>query len=88
MGRRVGNLSISPELLQQALGIECEILDARMNHFKGGWIELLVGSPMLPEQPEGSYPPPVNIEQLMKEKEDNNSYGNGSKERGEVFNLS
>ena len=64
--RRRAVLSISPELLLSLLGIKgkVNILDARVDHFQSGQIDIVLEGPHLPECPEGSYPLPRNLEEL------------------------
>lgn len=57
LGHR-GILRISENQLREYLQLEddIEILDARINFFNGGGIDLVVSGKSVPECPEGAYP--------------------------------
>ena len=50
-----GILRISPELLLKLLDIKGQILDARICHFDGGQLEIVLSGPEMPLCPEGAH---------------------------------
>ncbi len=71
-----GVVTISSKLLTDLLGIEVEIMDARVDHFQGGEIQLAISHPSLRDVPEGGFPYPVDLETLRKWKDENDNQEN------------
>ncbi len=68
MVKRRAIIHVSQELLISALKLppKVEIIDARMNNFEGGQIELVLTGEGIPESEEGSYPLVKTIDTLNR----------------------
>ena len=62
--KKLGVVTISSELLLAALHLEGRIFDVRIDHFRGGNIELVMGGPTMPDCPEGGYPITIYFKDL------------------------
>ena len=63
--KRRGILRLSPELLFSLLGFKnATLLDAKVNHFESGSLDIVIDSPDMPECPEGAYPYTVTLEDI------------------------
>lgn len=55
-GRRVVVYRLSDELVRERLGLPGPVLDARVDHFGGAMLELVVVDPRVEPLPEGADP--------------------------------
>lgn len=63
--KRRGILRLSSELLFESLGIKNgTLLDAKVNHFESGSLDLVIESPDMPECMEGAWPVTITKEDL------------------------
>ena len=63
--RRRGILRLSPELLFSLLGLKnATLLDAKVNHFESGSLDIVIESPDMPECQEGAYPYTMTLEDI------------------------
>ena len=63
--RRRGILRLSPELLFSLLGLQnATLLDAKVNHFESGSLDVVIESPNMPECQEGAHPMIVTLEDI------------------------
>jgi len=63
--KRRGILTISPELLFQLLGLKgASLLDAKVNHFRSGSLDMVIESPNMPEYREGECPRTFTLEEI------------------------
>lgn len=66
--KRRGIVSISPEEFFELLGLQNAILlDAQINHFAGGNLDVAIESPDMPECQEGAYPVTVMLRDIKPE---------------------
>ena len=63
--KKCGILSISTELLEDALHINCRILDIRVNNFTDR-IEILLTGESMPEYRESEIPAIVSLQACLK----------------------
>ena len=61
MTKKRGSLIISPELLLSRLNMAGEIVDIRIDHFGGGFVEIIISNESFSDCPEGAYPMPLNL---------------------------
>ena len=63
--KRRGILRLSPELLFSLLGLNNAILlDAKVNQFESGCLDIVIESSDMPECMEGAYPLTVTLEDI------------------------
>jgi len=63
--RKRGVLRLSPELLFGLLGLNnATLLDAKVNHFESGSLDIVIESPDMPECQEGAYAMTVTLEDI------------------------
>jgi len=63
--RKRGILRLSPELLFSLLGFKnATLLDAKVNQFESGSLDIVIESPDMPECQEGAYPMIVTLEDI------------------------
>ena len=63
--QRRGILTLSPELLFGILGIkDATLLDAKVNHFGTDTLDLVIGSPDMPECAIFEYPQTMSLEEM------------------------
>ena len=63
--KRRGILTLPPELLFSLLGLQnATLLDAKVNQFGTGNLELAIDSPDMPECQEGAYPYTLTLEDI------------------------
>jgi len=63
--RRRGILSLSPELLFSLLGLKnATLLDAKVNQFESGNLDIVIENPDMPECQEGAYPYMLTLEEI------------------------
>lgn len=64
--KRRGILRLPPELLFDILGIkDATLLDAKVNHFGSGTLDLVIGSPDLPECAAFEYPQAMSLVEMQ-----------------------
>ena len=63
--QRRGILTLPPELLFGILGIkDATLLDAKVNHFGAGSLDMVIESPAMPEYREGEHPRSMSLEEM------------------------